>query len=265
MIPGTGYLPEHWSLEKWEALRKREPDEVAISARESIANHVQAILSSRRWAFPASTTATTSARRRRTRVKNAFDFPGFVPAYIRPLFCRGKGPFRWVALSGEPEDIYADRRQRCEMLFPGDRPPAPMARSWRAKANQVPGPARAHLLARPRRAPHRGARVQRHGARRAIVKAPIVIGRDHLDAGSVASPNRETEAMRDGLGRRLRLGVPERAAQLLRAARPGCRSITAAASAWGTRSTRGWSSSATAQRRRRSASSACCGTIRRPA
>ena len=129
-------------------------------------------------------------------VADAFDFPGFVPAYIRPLFCRGIGPFRWVALSGDPEDIYRTDAKVKE-LIPGNVASAPLARHG-APAHQIPGPAGAHLLGglgRPRIA---WAWPSTRWSPRAKLKAPIVIGRDHLDSGSVASPNRETEAMKDG-------------------------------------------------------------------
>ena len=129
-------------------------------------------------------------------VANAFDFPGFVPAYIRPLFCEGRGPFRWVALSGDPEDIYKTDAKIKE-LFPQNA----HVHRWLDMAREriafqgLPG---AHLLAGTRRAASRRSRVQRNGAQSGELKAPIVIGRDHLDTGSVASPNRETESMRDG-------------------------------------------------------------------
>ena len=129
-------------------------------------------------------------------VEDAFDFPGFVPAYIRPLFCEGKGPFRWAVLSGDPADLARDRRRRAAHV-PRGPGPRPLDHAG-ARAGALPGPARAHLLARLRRAREDGPRLQRARAHAARCQAPIVIGRDHLDAGSVASPNRETEAMRDG-------------------------------------------------------------------
>jgi urocanate hydratase len=165
--------------------------------------------------------------------RNAFDFPGFVPAYIRPLFCRGVGPFRWVALSGDPEDIYKTDAKVKE-LIPDDRT-CTTGSTWRASAS-LPGPAGAHLLGRPGRAPPLGLAFNEM-VRKGELKAPIVIGRDHLDSGSVASPNRETEAMRTA-PTRVRLAAAQRAAQLSPAARPGCRCTTAAASAWASRSTR---------------------------
>ena len=131
----------------------------------------------------------------RAGVENAFDIPGFVPEYIRPLFCEGKGPFRWAALSGDPEDIRVTDALALEM-FARRRGAVPLD-SAGARACRVPGVARAHLLARIRRA-----RALRAGindlVRAGAIKAPIVIGRDHLDTGSVASPYRETEGMRDG-------------------------------------------------------------------
>ena len=128
--------------------------------------------------------------------ERAFAFPGFVPAYIRPLFCEGKGPFRWAALSGDPADIAATDRAVLD-LFPDNEPPARWIRAGR-RAGRLPGPAGADLLARLRRARPGRAAVQRDGRRPASCSAPIVIGRDHLDCGSVASPYRETEAMADG-------------------------------------------------------------------
>ena len=126
----------------------------------------------------------------------AFDFPGFVPAYIRPLFCEGKGPFRWVALSGDPADIAATDRAVLE-LFPDNEPLRPLDPGSR-RAGRLPGPAGADLLARLRRARQRPGCGSTRWSPRARSSAPIVIGRDHLDSGSVASPYRETEAMLDG-------------------------------------------------------------------
>jgi urocanate hydratase len=128
-------------------------------------------------------------------LENAFAFPGFVPAYIRPLFCRGIGPFRWAALSGDPEDIYKTDAKVKELLA-RQQASAQLA-GHGARTHRLPGPAGAHLLGRPRRSPSARPRLQRDG-RNGELKAPVVIGRDHLDSGSVASPNRETEAMKDG-------------------------------------------------------------------
>ena len=187
-----------------------------------------------------STTATTSARWRKDEgVADAFDFPGFVPAYIRPLFCRGIGPFRWVALSGDPEDIYTHRRQG-EGAAARRHAPAPLARHGAASASRSRACRRASAgSGLGERAP-RSASPSTRWWRSGELKAPIVIGRDHLDSGSVASPNRETEAMHDGSRRGVRLAAAQRAAQLRLAAPPGCRCTTAAASAWATRSTPAW-------------------------
>jgi urocanate hydratase len=194
--PANGYLPEHWSLEKWKDLRKREPDEVAMSARESIANHVRAILQFKAMGVPCVDYGNNIRQEAKNAgVKNAFDYPGFVPAYVRPLFCVGKGPFRWVALSGDPEDI-ARTDAKVRELFPQDRG----LQRWIELAGD-----KIHFQGLPARICWLGLG-QRHVAglafnemvRTGQLKAPIVIGRDHLDAGSVASPNRETEAMRDG-------------------------------------------------------------------
>ena len=125
----------------------------------------------------------------------AFAFPGFLPAYIRPLFAEGKGPFRWAALSGDPADIAATDKAVLERV-PRRRRPARAGSGW-PTTGRLPGPARAHLLARLRRTPPARPAVQRDG-RGGRAAAPIVIGRDHLDSGSVASPYRETEAMADG-------------------------------------------------------------------
>jgi urocanate hydratase len=194
--PANGYLPEHWSLEKWKDLRKREPEEVAMSARESIANHVQAILQFKAMGIPCVDYGNNIRQEAKNAgVKNAFDYPGFVPAYIRPMFCVGKGPFRWVALSGDAEDI-ARTDAKVKQLFPEDRG----LQRWLELASK-----KIHFQGLPARICWLGLG-QRHLAglafnemvRTGELRAPIVIGRDHLDAGSVASPNRETEAMRDG-------------------------------------------------------------------
>jgi urocanate hydratase len=194
--PANGYLPEHWSLEKWKALRKNEPEEVALSAREAIANHVQAILGFKAMGIPCVDYGNNIRQEAKNAgVKNAFDFPGFVPAYIRPMFCIGKGPFRWVALSGDPEDIVRTDAKVRE-LFPDDTG----LQRWLDLASQkihFQGlPARICWLGLGQR--HRAGLAFNQMVRSGELKAPIVIGRDHLDAGSVASPNRETESMRDG-------------------------------------------------------------------
>ena len=151
---------------------------------------------STRWACRRSTTATISAKSRCEQgVKNAFDFPGFVPAYIRPLFCEGKGPFRWVALSGDPEDIYKTD-EKIKEFFPENQ----HVHRWLDMARERIAfqglPARICWLGLGER--HLAGLAFNEMVRTGELKAPIVIGRDHLDTGSVASPNRETEAMQDG-------------------------------------------------------------------
>ncbi|MDQ5850287.1 MAG: urocanate hydratase, partial [Pseudomonadota bacterium] len=194
--PANGYLPEHWSLEKWRSLRKSEPDEVAMSAREAIANHVQAILGFKALGIPCVDYGNNIRQEAKNAgVKNAFDFPGFVPAYIRPMFCTGKGPFRWVALSGDAEDI-ARTDAKVRELFSDD----PHLVRWldlaQRKIRFQGLPARICWLGLGQR--HRAGLAFNDMVKSGELKAPIVIGRDHLDAGSVASPNRETEAMKDG-------------------------------------------------------------------
>jgi len=194
--PANGYLPEHWSLERWRDLRKKDPDEVAVSAREAIANQVRAILGFQAMGIPCVDYGNNIRQEaKNVGVKNAFDFPGFVPAYIRPLFCRGIGPFRWVALSGDPDDI-ARTDAKVRELFPNDR----HLHQWLDMAGK-----RIHFQGLPARIlwiglgdRHRVGLAFNEMVRKGELKAPVVIGRDHLDSGSVASPNRETESMQDG-------------------------------------------------------------------
>jgi urocanate hydratase len=194
--PANGYLPERWSLEKWRDLRRRDPEEVATSARESIRRHVHAILGFNAMRIPCVDYGNNIRQEAKdVGETHAFDYPGFVPAYIRPMFCVGKGPFRWVALSGDPEDI-ARTDAKLRELFPGDR----HLNQWLDMAGErikFQGlPARICWLGLGER--HLAGLAFNAMVRTGEVKAPIVIGRDHLDSGSVASPNRETEAMRDG-------------------------------------------------------------------
>ncbi len=194
--PSNGYLPEHWSLERWRDLRKKDPEEVAISAREAIANHVRGILGFQKMGIPCVDYGNNIRQEaKNVGVKNAFDFPGFVPAYVRPLFCVGKGPFRWAALSGDPEDIRKTDDKMRE-LFPEDKG----LLNWLDMASK-----RIHFQGLPARicwiglgARHKAGLAFNEMVRKGELKAPVVIGRDHLDAGSVASPNRETESMKDG-------------------------------------------------------------------
>jgi len=166
--PINGYLPAGWSLDQWADAKERDPDSVNRAARASMAVHVQAMLDFQAVGVPTVDYGNNIRQMALEEgVANAFDFPGFVPAYIRPLFCRGIGPFRWAALSGDPEDI-AKTDAKVKELIPDN----PHLHNWLDMAGEM--------------------------VRNGELKAPIVIGRDHLDSGSVASPNRETEAMQDG-------------------------------------------------------------------
>jgi urocanate hydratase len=194
--PANGYLPEHWSLEKWRDLRRTDPEEVAISAREAIANHVRAMLGFHAMRIPCVDYGNNIRQEaKNVGVKNAFDFPGFVPSYIRPLFCEGKGPFRWVALSGDPEDIYKTDAKIKE-LFPQNMHVQRWLDMARSRIAFQGLPARICWLGLGER--DKAGLAFNDMVKRGELKAPIVIGRDHLDSGSVASPNRETEAMKDG-------------------------------------------------------------------
>jgi urocanate hydratase len=194
--PLTGYVPQGFDVEQAGALRERDPDEYVERARVSIAQHVQGLLEFVRagcYVFDYGNNLRGEAYE--AGVTDAFTYPGFVPAYIRPLFCRGVGPFRWAALSGDPADIEAIDRA-LGALFPDDV----LLHRWLELA---PGrvayqglPARICWLGLGDRA--RAGRAINELVRSGAVTAPVVIGRDHLDAGSVASPYRETEAMRDG-------------------------------------------------------------------
>lgn len=190
------YVPAGLSVEQAEALRRSDPVEYQRRSLDSMARHVEAMLAFQKAGSEVFDYGNNLRQRAYDHgVRNAFDFPGFVPAYIRPLFCEGKGPFRWVALSGDPEDIYRTDEAVAE-LFPED---AHLQRWLKMARQRVPFqglPARICWLGYGERV-RAGLKFNELVAR-GIVKAPIVIGRDHLDAGSVASPNRETEAMRDG-------------------------------------------------------------------
>jgi urocanate hydratase len=192
----AGYVPNGMTLAEAVALRVRDPDEYVRQAMRAMADHVRAMLALQaRGAVTFDYGNNLRAQARQAGVANAFDIPGFVPEYVRPLFCEGKGPFRWAALSGDPEDIRATDRLALEM-FKGDEA---LCR-WIAMAGERVAfqglPARIFWLGYGERA--RFGLALNDLVRRGVVSAPIVIGRDHLDAGSVASPNRETEGMRDG-------------------------------------------------------------------
>ncbi len=194
--PINGYLPRGWTIAEWETKRERDPKSVEQAATRSMAGHVEAMLQFHRMGVPTVDYGNNIRQRAKDAgVADAFDFPGFVPAYIRPLFCRGVGPFRWVALSGDPEDIFRTD-QRVKELLPDNR----HLHNWLDMARQ-----RIHFQGLPARIcwvglgdRHRLGLAFNEMVARGEVKAPIVIGRDHLDSGSVASPNRETEAMLDG-------------------------------------------------------------------
>lgn len=194
--PVNGYLPIGWTVEQWEEKRASAPDEVRKAARASMKTHVEALLEFHRQGIP---TVDYGNNIRQVALeegcKDAFAFPGFVPAYIRPLFCRGIGPFRWVALSGDPEDI-RKTDAKVKELIPDD----PHLHRWLDMAGQrikFQGlPARICWVGLGQR--HRLGLAFNEMVANGELKAPIVIGRDHLDSGSVASPNRETESMRDG-------------------------------------------------------------------
>jgi len=194
--PVNGYLPKGWTLAEWEARRESDPKSVAAAARASMAEHVRAMLGFHRMGIPVVDYGNNIRQMALEEgVKDAFDFPGFVPAYIRPLFCRGIGPFRWAALSGDPEDIYRTDEKVKELL-----PNHKHLHNWLDMARQRIAfqglPARICWIGLGDR--HRVGLAFNEMVAKGELKAPIVIGRDHLDSGSVASPNRETEAMRDG-------------------------------------------------------------------
>ncbi|MGX7707453.1 urocanate hydratase [Methylobacterium sp. Gmos1] len=194
--PVNGYLPAGWTVAEWEARRETDPAAVAAAAKRSMAVHVRAMLDFHRAGVPVVDYGNNIRQMALEEgVKDAFAFPGFVPAYIRPLFCRGIGPFRWCALSGDPEDIFATDAKVKELL-----PDNHHLHRWldmaREKIRFQGLPARICWVGLGDR--HRLGLAFNEMVRKGELKAPIVIGRDHLDSGSVASPNRETEAMRDG-------------------------------------------------------------------
>lgn len=194
--PVNGYLPQGWTLEEWETARESQPAAVAAAARKSMRVQVEAMLAFHAMGIPTVDYGNNIRQMAKEEgLENAFDFPGFVPAYIRPLFCRGVGPFRWAALSGDPEDI-RKTDAKVKELIPDD----PHLHNWldmAAKRIQFQGlPARICWVGLGQR--HRLGLAFNEMVKSGELKAPIVIGRDHLDSGSVASPNRETEAMKDG-------------------------------------------------------------------
>ena len=194
--PIHGYLPVGWSPEEWKKLQISDQALVTEQAQKSMAIHVQALLEFHQMGIPTFDYGNNIRQEAlNAGVKNAFDFPGFVPAYIRPLFCRGIGPFRWVALSGDPEDIYKTDAKVKE-LIPDDKHLHNWLDMARERISFQGLPARICWVGLGER--HRLAMAFNEMVASGELKAPIVIGRDHLDSGSVASPNRETESMLDG-------------------------------------------------------------------
>jgi urocanate hydratase len=192
----NGYVPHGMSLADAAALRARQPDDYIARAMQSMARHVEAMLAlKQRGAVAFDYGNNIRLQAQRAGVKNAFDIPGFVPEYVRPLFCEGKGPFRWAALSGDPEDIHVTDALALDM-FGDDAALVRWIRMARERVAFQGLPARICWLGYGDRARF-GLKINEL-VRDGIIKAPIVIGRDHLDTGSVASPYRETEGMRDG-------------------------------------------------------------------
>jgi urocanate hydratase len=194
--PLNGYLPKGWTLAEWEKRRESDPRSVEKASKRSMAEHVRAMLDFHKQGVPTLDYGNNIRQvAKEEGVENAFDFPGFVPAYIRPLFCRGVGPFRWAALSGDPEDIFRTD-QRVKELLPENKHLHNWLDMAKARIKFQGLPARICWVGLGDR--HRLGLAFNEMVERGELKAPVVIGRDHLDSGSVASPNRETEAMRDG-------------------------------------------------------------------
>jgi urocanate hydratase len=194
--PVNGYLPSGWTVEEWFERRKSDPTGTSHAAKVSMRKHVEAMLAFHAMGVPTFDYGNNIRQMAKDEgLTEAFAFPGFVPAFVRPLFCRGVGPFRWVALSGDPEDIYKTDAKVKELI-----PDDPHLHRWLDMARERISfqglPARICWVGLGQR--HRLALAFNEMVRNGELKAPIVIGRDHLDSGSVASPNRETESMRDG-------------------------------------------------------------------
>ncbi len=194
--PVNGYLPQGWTMERWSRTRSQDPKSVEAAARASMRNQVEAMVDFHKAGVPTVDYGNNIRQvAHDAGLANAFDFPGFVPAYVRPLFCRGIGPFRWVALSGDPEDIRRTDAKVKELL-----PDNAHLHNWLDMAAERIAfqglPARICWVGLGDR--HRLGLAFNEMVRNGELGAPVVIGRDHLDSGSVASPNRETEAMRDG-------------------------------------------------------------------
>ncbi|HHL42530.1 MAG TPA: urocanate hydratase, partial [Hellea balneolensis] len=194
--PVNGYLPQGWTMAEWLSLRQTDKKKVEKAARASMKIHVKAMLDLQDMGVPTFDYGNNIRQVAYDEgLETAFDFPGFVPAYIRPLFCKGIGPFRWAALSGDPEDIYKTDAKVKELI-----PDNPHLHNWLDMARE-----RIHFQGLPARIcwvglgeRHKLGLAFNEMVRTGELSAPVVIGRDHLDSGSVASPNRETEAMQDG-------------------------------------------------------------------
>jgi urocanate hydratase len=194
--PINGYLPKGWSLGDWQTKRENDPKAVEHAAKRSMVDHVSAMLAFHRMGVPTLDYGNNIRQMAKDEgLADAFDFPGFVPAYIRPLFCRGVGPFRWAALSGNPEDIFKTDAKVKELL-PHDKHLHNWLDMARSRIKFQGLPARICWVGLGDR--DRIGLAFNEMVARGELEAPVVIGRDHLDSGSVASPNRETEAMRDG-------------------------------------------------------------------
>ena len=194
--PVHGYLPIGWTVEQWLAEQQANPQKVRDAAKQSMRVHVEAMLAFHAQGIPTVDYGNNIRQMAFDEgLQNAFDFPGFVPAYVRPLFCKGIGPFRWVALSGDPEDIYKTDAKVKE-LIPDDKHLHRWLDMARERISFQGLPARICWVGLGLR--HKLGLAFNAMVRNGELKAPVVIGRDHLDSGSVASPNRETEAMRDG-------------------------------------------------------------------
>ncbi|BCT91404.1 urocanate hydratase [Lysobacter helvus] len=194
--PVHGYLPIGWTVDQWLRMQTEDPVRVRDAAKKSMRVHVEAMLAFEDMGIPVFDYGNNIRQMAKDEgCTNAFDFPGFVPAYVRPLFCRGVGPFRWVALSGDPEDIYRTDAKVKE-LIPDDAHLHRWLDMARERISFQGLPARICWVGLGLR--HKLGLAFNEMVRNGELKAPVVIGRDHLDSGSVASPNRETEAMRDG-------------------------------------------------------------------
>ena len=194
--PVHGYLPMGWSVPQWLAEQKANPDAVRDAAKKSMRVHVEAMLAFQKQGIPTFDYGNNIRQMAKDEgCTNAFDFPGFVPAYVRPLFCRGVGPFRWAALSGDPEDIYKTDAKVKE-LIPDDAHLHNWLDMARERISFQGLPARICWVGLGLR--HKLGLAFNEMVRKGELSAPVVIGRDHLDSGSVASPNRETESMKDG-------------------------------------------------------------------